>query len=168
MIVTLYAAQALSVGVLGQRSHDDAAARIAASMHGNLRPHTSVATDSHTVTGSDRRLQGWRPVTNEDLRRRSSHHAPKGYRFRRAATVDFDHDGRADVVEMVERSGRMALRIAYGSGGPKVLANIRDGRWTDQGLFAAGDDAVMVNFPESGAYFLFQRGRQLRIQYGDD
>lgn len=167
MIVFSLAMQAASATVGSQGFHDDAAARLAASMHGYFRARESVVIESRAATRTPRG-KCWRTMTDEELRRRTSYRAPRGYRFRRAVSVDLNHDGSADVVEMVERDHRMALRIAYGGGGRTVLANVHDGRWTDQGLFAAGVDAVMVNFPESGAYFLFQQGRDLRVEYVSD
>lgn len=167
MILYAIAMQAGSAIVGDQGSNDGAAARSAASMHGYFRARRSVVIDSHVVARGDFHARGWRTVSNDELRRRSSYGAPRGYLFRRSVSVDLDHDGRADVVEMVERPRQMALRVAYGGRDRVVVANIHAGRWTDQGLFAAGRDAVMVNLPETGAYFLFQRGRDLRIEYGD-
>ncbi|GEM72668.1 hypothetical protein SAQ01S_24340 [Sphingomonas aquatilis NBRC 16722] len=168
MIVSALAMQVVVAAAVDQAVHDDAAARVAASMRGFFRARRGEAVESRAAHRSDPLSQGWRTIGDEELRRRSSYSAPTGYRFHRRASVDLDHDGRADVVEMVERSGQMALRITYGRGGRVVVANAHRGRWTDQGLFAAGADAVMVNFPESGAYFLFQREGKLRIEYAGD
>ncbi|MGP7795589.1 hypothetical protein [Sphingomonas sp. CLY1604] len=164
MILSALAVQAAAIVGTGQAYHDDAAAKITSSMRGRFEARGSDPTESRGVTRSDSQRLGWRVPTDEDLRRRSSYRAPRGYRFHRSASVDLDHDGRADLVEMLERSRQTALRISYGSGAV-VITNVRSGRWTDQGLFAAGVDAVMVNFPESGAYFLFQRGAAIRLRY---
>jgi hypothetical protein len=168
VIVSALAMQVAVAAAVDQSIHDDAAARVAASMRGFFRARRGEAVESRAAHRSDPLSQGWRTIGDEELRRRSSYSAPTGYRFHRRASVDLDHDGRADVVEMVERSGQMALRITYGRGGRVVVANAHRGRWADQGLFAAGADAVMVNFPESGAYFLFQQGGELRIEYAGD
>lgn len=169
MIVSAVLLQATGVlGAGGQAFHDEAAARIASSMHGRLRAERSEAVESQSPAKPGARLPGWRTPTDEQLRSRSSYPTPIGYRFHRAVRVDLDHDGRTDVVEMVERPGRTALRISYGGGTRVLVANVRIGRWTDQGLFAAGADAVMVNFSESSPYFLYQQGGKLRISYAGD
>lgn len=169
MIVSAVLLQATGVlGVGSQAFHDEAAARIASSMHGRLRAERSEVVESHSPAKPGARPPGWRTPTDEQLRRRSGYPTPRGYRFHRSVRVDLDHDGRTDIVEMVERPGSTALRVSYGGGGPTLVANVRVGRWTDQGLFAAGADAVMVNFPESSPYFMYQQRGQLRISYAGD
>ncbi len=150
----------------GQAHYDESAARLAAGMRGKFRERQGGPLPSRRFD-SDRDRRSWREVTDADLRERSSYPAPLDYRHHRSVRVDLDHDGRPDVVEMVERARQFALRISYGDGRSRLTAR-HDGRWTDQGLFAAGLDAVLVNFPESAAYFLFQREGALRVEYLGD
>lgn len=121
------------------------------------------------VPALDERRHQWRVVTDAELRARSGYWTPGGYRFHRSATADLDRDGRPDRVDMVENDRQKALRITYAAAGkaPHIVARA-EGRWSDQGLFPAGDHGVMVNYPESRVYFLFEQAGRVRAVFMGD
>lgn len=111
----------------------------------------------------------WRPTSDDDMRGRSSYWSPQGYRFHRSARADLDRDGRSDLVEFVENGQQRGLRIIYGlEGKPSRVIAQDDGGWSDQGVFPAGPNAVMINYPESTAFFLFERRGKMMARYLGD
>lgn len=150
-----------------QAYHDEAAAHRAQTACGVAArvPGEPLPSSVRNIAPPARR---WQVVTDADLRARSGYWAPPGYRYHRSVRIDLDLDGRSDVVEMVEHDRQMALRISYGGRPVSRIVARHEGYWTDQGLFAAGRDAVMVNFPESRVYFIFQRGGDIRAEFIGD
>lgn len=80
-----------------------------------------------------------------------------------------DGDGRPDLVEMVEWKGRRALKLSYGVPGkrPRLIAPAL-GTWSGEGVFQAGPNAVMVNYPESRILFLFEVNGRTRARFVGD
>lgn len=151
-----------------QALYDNEAAAMAAGIHGDFSKEPGEALRARGKTLDARRFP-WRTVTDQDMRNRSGYWAPVGYRFHRAARADLDRDGKLDTVEMIENSRQQALRITYGgSKKPQRIVAQAEGRWSDQGIFTAGRNAVMINYPESRVYFLFQRGAEVRAKFIGD
>ncbi len=95
--------------------------------------------------------------------------APKGYRYHTSARADLDRDGRPDLVQLVDNGREGAIRITYGD--PRKAARLvqRGGRYlSGQGIYAAGRNAVLVQFPESSMVFVFERGGRVFGDFGGD
>jgi hypothetical protein len=148
----------------------DAEARITAARAG--------ARDWRTVRGEplrdrDARRAGprarWVAVSDALILANSAYHAPKGYRFAKSAQADLDRDGRLDTVELVENGRGGALRITYGDRKkPFRIVGRGEGRWSGEGLYPAGRHAVMINYPESRLFFLFERGGTVFAEFVGD
>lgn len=148
-----------------QALYDNEAAAVAAGIDGNFADEPGEALRS-SVKALDVRRFPWRRVTDQDMQQRSSYWAPVGYRYHRSARVDLNRDGKLDTIEMVENGRHQALRITYGGSKnrQRIVAQAK-GKWTDQSIYAAGPNAVMINYPESRFYFLFQRGDAIRAKF---
>lgn len=112
----------------------------------------------------------WRPVTDGQMREACGGCAPRGYSFHRSAQVDIDHDARADLVEMVTNGREYALRVTYGASrrSARLIMRSAERAWSDQGIFAAGTHAVLVNQPEVNAFVVRQRAGRIFVSFIGD
>lgn len=150
-----------------QQPYIDAQAQKMADAKGNLLTGPSEPMKER-VKPLNLKTHPWRALSNAFIRSNSSYWAPKGYIFQKSVKADMDHDGRVDVVEFVENGKQGAIRIAYAARGKasRIIA-CEEQVWSGAGLFSAGD-AVMINYPESRLYFLFQRGDEMRARFFGD
>ena len=132
-------------------------------LQGRWEPLTS------TQKPMDPRRHPWRPLTDAYIRATQGYWAPEGYVYRKSAQADLDRDGRSDTVELVENGKQGAIRIRYGAPGKAArIVSCGDQQWSGEALFPAGRHAVMVNYPESRVYFLFQKNDAVRAIFVGD
>lgn len=150
-----------------QSMFDHDAARMAArATIGRGRSPGEVIGSTELATGES---DAWRPVSDASMRARSGYACGPTYRFARSAAADLDGDGRADLVQLVERGRERALKVTYARRGKRPrLVSPGEGGWSSEGLFAAGPRAVMLNYPESRVFFLFEREGRLRARFVGD
>jgi hypothetical protein len=150
-----------------QQPYIDAQAQQSANAKGNLLTGPSELMVER-VAPLNPKTHPWRPVSDAFIRSASGYWAPKDYRFHKSVDADMDRDGRPDLVELVENGKQGAIRITYGARGKasRIVA-CEEQLWSGAGLFSAGN-AVMINYPESRLYFLFQRGDEMRARFIGD
>jgi hypothetical protein len=160
--------QVSSDPALKQELFDEGARRMAAGARSAWISKNAEPLISEGST-DDPQAYPWRLTTDADMRARTSYWSPEGYKFNRSTQADLDRDGLPDTVELVENGHHRGLRITYGLSGKPIKIILRDeGGWSDQGVFAAGPNSVMVNFPESNSVFIFEKRGKLMAIYTSD
>ncbi|SOB79436.1 hypothetical protein SAMN06297144_0548 [Sphingomonas guangdongensis] len=95
------------------------------------------------------------------VRANSGYSAPLNYRYSTTVTVDLDKDGRTDQADFVDNGKQGAIRIRFGNGRVRIFAKGKR-RIYGEGLFAVGQHAIMVNYPESSIVFMFMHSDEMR------
>ena len=146
-----------------QQPYIDAQAQQSANAKGNLLTGPSEPMVER-VAPLNPKTHPWRPVSDAFIRSASGYWAPKGYRFHKSVNAD----GRPGLVELVKNGKQGAIRNTYGGRGKdsRIVA-CEQQMWSWAGLFSAGN-AVMIKYPESRIYFLFQRRDEMCARFIGD
>ena len=151
-----------------QATFDDDAARMSRRVRGDVSKEPGEPLKSHAPL-LDPATHPWRPVTDEEMRLRSGYWAPSDYKFHRSAWADMDHDGKPDLVEFVTNGEQGGLRVSYAAKGRPVRIVLRTSTiWGGESIFPAGPNGVLITRPESNAYFVYQRGEDVRAKFFGD
>ncbi len=151
-----------------QATFDADAARASRKIRGNVSKDKGEPLKSE-VPILDPIEHPWRSTTDAEMRARSSYWAPVGYRYHRSARADLDHDGKPDLVEFVTNGVQSGLRITYAATRkpPRIVARTKD-NWTDEAIYPAGPNGVLINQPETNVYYVYQRGNEMRAKFFGD
>ena len=72
-----------------------------------------------------------------------------------------------DRAEFVDNGKQGAIRVRFGNGKVQIFAKGKR-RIYGEGLFAVGQNALMINYPESRTVFMYiKRGKMLAVFDGD-
>lgn len=123
--------------------------------------------DGSQVVREDSASADWHSVTDALVRANSGYSAPPNYRYALSAKADLDKDGRMDRAEFVDNGKQGAIRVRFGNGKVQIFAKGKR-RIYGEGLFAVGQNALMINYPESRTVFMYiKRGKMLAVFDGD-
>jgi hypothetical protein len=151
-----------------QAAFDDDAARMSRGVRGDVSKDLGEPLAPH-VPQLDPTTHPWRSVTDGEMRARSGYWVLSDYKFHRSVWADMDHDGKPDLVEFVTNGEQGGLHVTYAAEGKPVRIVLRTATmWGDEAIFPAGPNGVLINQPESNAYFVYQRGEDVRAKFFGD
>lgn len=122
----------------------------------------------------DERSDPWRPLTSTAMIERASAEQYSTYANKRSfnvsASVDYDGDGRSDLVEMVENSTQGGIRVTFGGDRARraMIVFKMNRRWGQEEIYAAGRRRILIQKPELGYTLLLLRNGEHRAVYIGD